>query len=811
MSIPTFTAPILTYVGSVDTTSAGDVNDDFGTNQFIISIDPSMSDLGSLLMFEYKLQDAGTTTDPSNVTLGYINMDAGTSFQIGNASEYQVGVPAEDNLTYNLTREIQIRAYTGLLGMTDIVVSPWSNLLVVHNPPTQPVIEVSYYDVDAVGGADDLFVVLNPTSNEFINWANTQFVVAFYYLDQNSSDTVWQVSEPVNAEDVTYDGNTNWKLLRVESFGVVSTTVPEVYVSVYAINSFQDSDENTFYSVSRISSTVYAGPAADYSAPILTNIAYQVYEDPNLDYPGDQDMDISWLPPQNSILPTFFVDYYILEYVTDLSGTWTVIADDISANVLTYTFNPWNNGIECGNTVYYRVRAISTLGTSSPYSNVLSKNIFAYASAPQNLSITNSSFVDGLVSFDVNFEAPVEFGCGNTESSTFIVNILNVIEGVDTIVYTQTVAYDPETTTYTINIVDLAIEQIGFVDVYMKTQDTNTPFAYVGGETASAGYVGISIAQAPIVYQVYTNGLQIMDLSWSIGELPSGWTLSDYQVYLSVNGGAYALETTVENTFYNYNVTQDCDNNLAFKIEVTATFNGENYLLLSNIESKNVFKYSEAPASTLVDWALVDPSGVIVDLYVNWTNPANTGCGDPVSFTIEVQDLSGVVLQTVTDISYNPLGGTYYRYINDIPYVDSGNVKIYLQTVDTNSSDLENGSQSSTSFISQNLPFISNVVFNGDNSAVTFTVETAGDLVLVNGIINVVNGSTPVGVEIYSYYTGTPPDNQTVTDEFLENGVHKYTFTIQAAIFAGGFGDAIVLVFSNSVGISNKPQQVPPL
>lgn len=789
MSVPSFTTPVLDYVGSVDVSSS-----DYGTNQFILSVDPSQNTLGSLIMFEYKIQTAGTITDPSHVLLGYISMDAGTSFQLGNSAQYQIGVPAEANVDV-ANRKIQVRAYTGLFNSTDIVVSPWSNELEIYNPPEQPVLFLSYYDIDASASGDDLFIFMDPSSNLTYDWATTEFVVAYYYATDPSNDTVWQVSEPLTATDVVYNVTQPLKMLQLTGFGTVSSTRQVVYVAVYAVNSFSYNGD-MYYSVSHISTTDSALPQSAYAAPTITSIDYAVYVNPALTYPGNQNMTIHWDAPLNSLLPTFAVDHYILEYSTNLT-TWNVISSAIPSSQLSYVYNPWNNGITCGNTVTYRVRAVSTLGTNSPYSNLLGKSIFSFATAPQNLAIPSSSFAGGLVNLTVTFNNPVHVGCGTP--GPFVVTAYDASGNSVSV----NVPYHASPNNYTVNLVDMSLNQVGNVDVLLQTTDTNSPFAALNGQVASAPYLGLELVLDPIDYQVYVFHTQNMVLSWSISTLPAGWSISNYDVYLSINDGSYNLVATTSNSTYTYLNTQGCGDNLKFQVQATASYGSTNFPLISNEENINVFKYSLPPASSTVEWAIINPDNT-VDMLIHWTNPTDTGCGTPVSFLVNIYNSSSVLVRSYSNIAYvSTPGYQYEQYVDAIDYTSTGTVEIRLKTLDTNSSNLENGDYSLTSFTSQDLPVITNVVVNNAHTQVTFDVETAGDLVLVNLLI-VNNLGTPYfAAPIFSYQT-SPIPGQSVTKTILPNGISNYHFVVGASVTgAGVYSTGFVLAFSNSVGISS--------
>ena len=248
-----------------------------------------------------------------------------------------------------------------------------------------------------------MYVFLEPDSE--IDYDVVKFLVAYYYTDKDSGNTMWDVSDQISAEDITIAGEFQAKMLRVPDFGKVSVTLQVVYVSVYAVYEFSDASEHSFYSVSEVTTIKEAQDASYFEAPILseTAITYHMYDEEPA-----QEMSISWSAPLNTYLPIYNISRYVLEVSTDNGENWTVIDDDITN---TY-YNNYSTNYPCGTTLSFKVKAIDENGNTSSYSAVRTMNIFEYALAPQNLTVTQTSAGEGIISMRVQFDEISDRGCG---------------------------------------------------------------------------------------------------------------------------------------------------------------------------------------------------------------------------------------------------------------------------------------------------------------------------------------------------------------------------------------------------------------
>ena len=464
MSVPD---PVLSYVGAIDL--------NIGSTMYNIFFDPSITTNGNVLMFEYKLQPSNVTTpNPDDITLGFIDTE-NSNQSIGISNQWQICVPAQNN-SYDpsIPMNVCVRVYYGLSNAEGINVTSWSNILNVHNPPRQPNVTIALYDTPTYGSNNDLYVVMSNDSS--INYSQVKFIVTYYYQNVDNTDTVWAISDPLQATEINYN-NQLCQLLTLNDFGAVSTAPgTKVYVSVYAVYPFAYEGSN-YFSVSQISETYAAENSSLFVSPTMTGINYLIYSNP-----PSQIMVVNWDAPAVSIIYT--VDHYILEYSTDTTN-WAIINDDIN----TTTYDVDVSGFACDTNISYRVSAVSTSGAVSPPSNMLSKNMFRYAEAPSVTvywAIVNAGYTPTM---DVNLSfSQASAGCGSPIH--YAVNVLDA-SGVQ-LCDEKIVEYNDETSTYYVKFDNITYSSTGTVTCYLVTQDTNSD-EDLSGATGSAGYVASSV------------------------------------------------------------------------------------------------------------------------------------------------------------------------------------------------------------------------------------------------------------------------------------------------------------------------------
>jgi hypothetical protein len=784
-SNPSFNAPVLSYVGSVDVASATS-----GSTLYNILFDASLCTIGNILMFEYKIQPSDISIpNPDNITLGYVNVE-NAIFNSGIQNQWTIAVPAINNI-YNPSpeNEISVRVYSGLTGQTEIAVSPWSNSLDVHTPPVQPIINRAFFYQNTLS-SDDLWVNMLPTDN--YDYDEVSFIVAYYFQDADSSTTTWSVSDPLQATSVTV-GDTVLMQLEVANIGNVSTNSNVVYTAIYAVYPFEYSYDR-YYSVSEISTTYTAEPANNFLAPTITTIDYLVYDTPS-QVPGDQTMVVNWDPPAASGIPVYTVANYVLQISTD-GDSWTTVSSTISSTTLSYDVDVSN--YVCGDNLSFRVFAISTTGAESAYSNIEALNIFKYSLAPQNLTVTSSVPNNSNANIRITFENPTNIGCG--DGYQYVINFNNE--------QTRYEPYNAATNQYTLLFTNIDVAPTGTITVYLETIDTNPPEpTYRAGQSAETSYIVSTLVLDPVDYLVYTAGTQNMVLTWNnpADVNPYDWEATNYDVYLDDQ-----LLATVTDTTYTYFATESCGTNLSFYIvaNLTSIPSGVAFTLESNIESINIFKYATAPTSVIVNWASTDLSNSIIDLAVNFTvaNPYNAGCGNILNWVVNVTNNDGTSILYTQNVPYVEGQTTYLVYVNNVDYIESGRVYVFMKTQDTNSDNEEDGASGFSSFISASLPIYNSVTITPSRDQLTFNVLTQQPLAHIARFIwstyDVVSGITRHQLPFITN-NNPPATGLTVIETVLPNGVFQYAYTVTPSFF----GDPtiplhLVISVANDVGIS---------
>ena len=772
--------PSISYIGSVDITSGTN-----GNCMFYVSYDASLSSVGNLLMFEYKIIEQGDSVIPDNISTGFVAIENATNTGISN--QWQIAVAALNN-QYNPStpNKIAIRVYVGVSDSSEVGVTPWSNELNVHNPPSQPIIYSAYYDANSIStSSDDLYIFLNIDPD--IDYSTVKFIAAFYYTDM-SGNTVWDVSEPT-LSSTEIIGEVTKQMVHVSDFGLVSNTTQVVYTSVYAVYQFIDSSSN-FYSVSQVSVTEEALPASDYGAPLITSIDYSVYTS------GVQNMIVNWDAPGNSGIPTYTVDHYILKKSTD-GTTWTDVATDIASSTLQYTVDV--SQYSCDTMVYFQVTAVSTNGTLSPASDTNDDShleIFKYALAPTDLVITNTTYSGGVVGMTVNFTTPSSNGCGTPTQFAIVVD--------------GSVNYQSYTGagTYSVALTDLEVDQSGTVEVYLITTDTNpstqggSSYLSRNGASITTPYIATNLTLDSVVYQVYTNGTQNMDLDWN-SPVQTDWTVTSYKVYYNAGSGN-TLEATQSTTGYIFDTSSySCGTTLTFYIEAILTNDDVNYTVTSNSVSENIFKYATVPQNCSVNWAVGNSNSTLMDIRTTFENPSSVGCGTVVTFVVNVKDSDGDIIST-QDVVYNASSSSYQVNFNDIAYSSTGNVEFYMVNTDTNSSNDLDGATQTVSYTTDVLPIFANVSMNGGRTQLTF--DTITNSLLAPGAQVIYTDNTTGAISSMPWSTIGDTTGVVVTLTTLTNDEYNYHVVMTSTTFMSlsTFPVKFVLAVSNTAGIGTR-------
>lgn len=807
-----FSDPSLNYVGSVDISSSH-----YGTNQFTILVDPSMSTLGNILMFEYKIQTTTEPTIPDNVVLGYISVDSGACIQTGISNQWQIGIPAEANFNTE-NRSVVVRAYTGLISTSEVVASGWSNSLIIYNPPAEPHIHLTFYDAPSTN-QDDLYVYLKsglgPLENNY-NWADPSlsFILAYYFENNASpSETVWFVSEPLTATRVS---DSDLYQLVKRDFGVVSTTYPAVYVSVYAVYSWTDG-EDEYHSVSHVSDTQTAVPSSYYNNPTITSLDYSVYTVPSLAYPGNQNMTVNWVPPTASVLPIYHVNHYELEYIlNDPSGSWIVVSQSLTPSTLSYVVNPWTLGASCEDTVYFRVRAIYDQGLISNWSNYVSKNIFTFSTSPTDLKVSNISYdsTSQTVSFTVSFNQPTIEGCGTGLQYVVLINGDIYTPTSGSLVYGSP--------SYSIEYSNLDIVKSGDIEVYLQTRDTNSSDV-MNGQSSSVNYVAEVVTLASVNYLVYDDKVsQTMTLTWDNPYSSSNtWGVQSFKVYYSIdNGTPMQYEAPITNGETSKIFTPPlttCGLKYTFYILTTVTDGTTTYEVQSNSVSINIFKFAGPPAEAVVVWASADSQNTYMDIYGHFTNPSTLGCGTNPVFSVTVKNQNGNALSyygttTAASMSINYLESQnlYEFRFDNVTFSATGYVELFTQTTDTNSPNGELSVSVNATYTASSYPIVQNLTVNEANNQISFDVVTQSNLSRECTAL-IFDSATSIGSMENLKWLTTSTEGVFIDGRKVEYVVDPTTFVITYHVVIDAiyfnrinFGVNVVIIAFNPTGPGSK-------
>jgi hypothetical protein len=798
-------SPTLSYVSSRDINNVSD-----GASIFQIFFNQSLATAGNVIMFEYKIQEEGTIPDLDNTQFGYVAIQ--DAIQCGIVNQYIISVPADGNtLDGSSSKTIQVRVYSGNKSSSDVLVTEWSNTLNVYVPPVTPII----YHTESFDGAyytpsydgNNLYVLLDPSQNPY-NYSNINFIVCYFYQDTSGS-TVWGVSTPIQAINTTL-GLTQFKLVVVENIGDVSTDNPyqKVYASIHAVYSWEDY-VNNYHSVSFMSNEVVAIPGSEDNQPDITSVVYNVYGtppmdnsynvDPSYNYPGVQTMTVTWTAPGNSVIPFYAVDSYQLLVSLDGGSSFTELIV-LSGNVLEYTVNVGSGGLglNCGASIVYKVVAVTVTSAEEPSDPSSSTSIFKYSQSPSNLVITNATYDDyyDKVSLTVNFQGASNIGCGRGLQYVVLINDVSYNPSSGSLNYTAG-------TSYSIGYTGLPVAQTGTIKVFLQTENTNpsppSPPSPLNGELISAPYIANNLVLAPVVYEVYTYGNddQDMVLSWSLPALTGGWSVSGYTVQLQIGGSWTDLSANISNTTYTYDAISQASSvqNLRFRILANMANGSTSYVITSNVESQNTFKYATAPTSPIVNWVVANNTTqppTTMDVVYQFSNPESVGVNNGLQyFLAEILDSSSDIINS-QPVNYEPSANRYTVNANDITFSRTGTINIYSYVTDTNSTNVitYNVYVASVGYIASEVPQFVDVSVNALNTNTIVTGQILSyDLLKPVGVvtyplISFSYGYPDVSLNDISYNTATGASGLVITGPTTgDNYEYVYGFTLTVEDF----------------------------
>jgi hypothetical protein len=458
----------LNYIGSCDTSSSQLSG---GSVLFSVIFDGSMN----FLMAEYLLQVAGSATVPANLISGFLHTE--TCVQSGIANQYTIPIPVA-GLDSSIDYTVKVRIYDSASGDA----TEWSNILTMHLPPAQPVIDAAYYDSVYGYGNDVLYVIFDAATFD----ASNQAIIAYYYTDLEGN-VKWEITSPTDVLPVPNEAKF-YVMVPLEND--VALDQP-IYVAANQAYYWTDVNDNTHYAISEVSLTVEAD-AAEYGAPTLTSLEYNVYTT------SAQSMTLTWTAPTSADLGLFIVDHYLINkfvngvLVETIDTESTATQDTVSVSTNT-----------CGQNISFTVRAVSTSGVVTNESNSLSSNIFTYSTAPTNLEIGYAFITDlsaGTVDIQFAFNNPTGTGCGVPDQFECVLKSGATV--YDTLMVDYHVDASGSYIEYFNNVSMPSVAELS-IEVSLCTTNTNPqPPSPLYGATATTTYVFTTV---PVITNIALN------------------------------------------------------------------------------------------------------------------------------------------------------------------------------------------------------------------------------------------------------------------------------------------------------------------
>jgi hypothetical protein len=381
-----YSQPVLSYLGATDIHGASDAN-----VRISVLVDPS---LGSILMFEYRIQQQGISIiSPESISqTGFL--DTTSCIQSGINNQYVVSVPVnETSLGLVDTYDIYLRVYNQSAGEA----TPWSDPLQLYLPPLKPTISHAYYDKHTDYGLDDYLYVMLDSSLD-TSYVDT-IILAYYYQPYGGTVTEWVVSEQL---DISLSA-TGTKYVRYSLNDDVNFGTP-IYVAAFALKTWEDASGATHIATSTISDSVEAENSVN-SPATLDEVIYNIYES------DLQTATLDYTAPGASSIYLFIVDHYKINVY--VNGTLETTIDDITSTTYDVSLSLLS-GLDCGDDITFTVIAVSDTGNDSLPSNSLGFKYFTKASAPTNLQIGYALINEtgDMMDIEFGFSNVANVGCG---------------------------------------------------------------------------------------------------------------------------------------------------------------------------------------------------------------------------------------------------------------------------------------------------------------------------------------------------------------------------------------------------------------
>jgi hypothetical protein len=475
---------------------------------------------------------------------------------------------------------------------------------------------------------------------------------------------------------------------------------------------------------------------------------------------------------------------------------------------------------DINNNRFYSVSEISETETATPVEIV----------APVISSLNYTELASGYQNIVVKWSPPTSSFIPNLRVASYLLNVK---------VYPKNTTPPSQWTLVNANIPPTVVNNLVSYDYVINTalypqgytfefqvraelvSGTDTPFS--ASQSVTQADINPPV-QNDINYLVYTdtNRPQIMKVSWStpVNSLNLTMAPSKYEIFLSVNNGAFAKVGESIFTYYDYNIPSEywstVITNLKFKVHADFTpSSGAFETADSNTKNLNTFTYATSPTQLFINWAVPDKQVAGgVDVSFTFTNVINPGLGNLQPGTKQyvcqiIDDVNNLdhVAATI-NVAYD--GNRVEPYVEKMTFIPAPGhsaadyvVKVFLQTPDTNylHGPRDGAARTSSSILVASVPVIYDVVVGGSldpydpSSRVSFKI--ASNVILA-----------PVALMVYAAVQGRPeipiPFNTSlvVPTYVLDNWI--YTFDGVNALTIPVAFEGFVLTASNEAGIGFK-------
>lgn len=261
------------------------------------------------------------------------------------------------------------------------------------------------------------------------------------------------------------------------------------------------------------------------------------------------------------------------------------------------------------------------------------------------------------------------------------------------------------------NVVYVAVHAVfGF-------QDPEGKNFYTVSEISQSVKAEQSTFEAPTLHPIDYNSVnQSVTLTWdppNSSYLPF-YSVSAYDIYLSVSGGGASLLDTVSGTENTFNYTNDittCGSMLEYYVVANSATGAAP--LQSNTESVQVFYAATQPLDLNYEWAVpLNDNTTTVKVGFTFKNPSYLGCGSDPLMNWQIYDTTNESVVTEGTAVYNDAMNHIYAELVDFSYSDNNQyvIRAFVSTIDPNSQTRINGGVAQSSVIvPENVPIIYNI------------------------------------------------------------------------------------------------------